>query len=130
MLPALAFTPNGPFAMMAAAPTDAKSVTQDTVLGSLPNPQNKDQLEVIKNQISFVMAGTAVVDEEETAGMSQDDNSIMLEYHPYPYGSAQQIAVKNFWHAIWTGSDSVKAKIHGQPKNAHRNLARFDTSTL
>lgn len=116
MLPAWAFTANGPFAMMAAAPKDAASVTQKTVLSSLPNPQNSDHLEVIKSQIGFVIAGTAVVDEEETAGMSQKDDSVMLKYHPYPDGSLQQQAVKDFWNAIWTGPDSVKAQIMNNQK--------------
>ena len=116
MLPGWAFTPNGPFAMMAAAPADAASVTQAMVLSSLPNPSKPDQLDVIKGQISFVMAGTAVVDEEETAGMSQTDDSVMLKYHPYPNGSPQQAAVKAFWNAIWTGSNSVKAQIENNQK--------------
>lgn len=117
MLPAWAFTPNGPFAMMAAAPTDAASVTQQMVLDSLPNPQNSDQLKVIKNQITFVMAGTAVIDEEETAGMSQTDDSVMLKYHPYPYASPQQNAVKAFWNAIWVDSGSTNLSVKTQIMN-------------
>ncbi len=126
MLPGWAFTPNGPFAMMAAAPTDAASVTQATVLGSLPNPQTDDLKNVIQNQITFVMAGTAVVDEAETAGMSQTDDSVMLAYHPYPDGSPQQADVKAFWNAIWTGSDSVKTQIEN---NQNARIATWKGST-
>jgi len=125
MLPGWAFTPNGPFAMMAAATTDAASVTQKMVLDSLPDPQT-DALNMIKNQITFVMAGTAVVDEAETAGMSQTDDSIMLAYHPYPDGSPQQAAVKAFWNAIWTGPDSVKVQIEN---NQNARIGTWKSST-
>lgn len=126
MLPGWAFTPNGPFAMMAAAPIDAASVKQSTVLDSLPNPQTKDGLNVVTNQITFVMAGTAVVDEAETAGMSQTDDSVMLKYHHYPDGSPQQAAVKAFWNAIWTGTGSVKAQIIN---NQNARVATWKGST-
>ncbi|MBR9920896.1 MAG: hypothetical protein GYB31_08650 [Bacteroidetes bacterium] len=111
MLPGWAFTANGPFVMTAAAPKDAASVSQETVLSSLPNPQTDAGFTIIQNQITFVMAGTAVVDEEETAGMSQESDEVMLKYHPYKDGSPQQQAVKDFWNAIWTGDGSVKARI-------------------
>jgi Lipoxygenase len=111
MLNGWGFTPNGPFAMQSAPPTDAASVTQATVLAALPNPQSADGLALIKNQISFVMNGTAVVVPPDT--LAQDSSSVngMLQVFPYAAGSAQQQAVKNFWNAIWTGSNSVNSQI-------------------
>ena len=112
MFPGWAFTPNGPFAMQAAPPVNAVSVTQATVLGSLPNPQNAAALSnIILNQIAFVMNGTAVVTPPDTLSLDSSSVDSMLVVYPYKAGTAQETAVKNFWNAIWTGANSVNSEI-------------------
>lgn len=117
MFPGWAFTPNGAFAMQAAPPTDAASVTQQIVLDSLPNPQTSSQLtDVITNQIVFVMNGTPVVSESLAVSSTQSDI-----YTTYPYDqstqAAQYKAVGNFWDAIWSASSSVKSQISTNQAN-------------
>lgn len=112
MFPGWAFTPNGAFSMQAAPPTNAASVTQASVLGSLPNPQDASALQnIILNQIVFVMNGTAVVTPPDTLALDSKSVDSMLSVYPYADGSGQQTAVKNFWNAIWTGSNSVNNQI-------------------
>lgn len=111
MLNGWAFTPNGPFAMLAAPPVDARSVTQATVLAALPNPQTAPGLELIQNQISFVMNGTAIVVPPDTLAQDGGSPNGMLKAFQYAAGSAQQQAVTDFWNAIWTGPTSVNSRI-------------------
>jgi hypothetical protein len=112
MFPGWAFTPNGPFAMQTAPPANAASVTQATVLGSLPNPQNpKAFSNTILNQIVFVMNGTADVTPPDTLGLDSSSVNSMLAVYPYKAGTAQETAVRNFWNAIWTGANSVNSQI-------------------
>ncbi|MDC8756922.1 lipoxygenase family protein [Janthinobacterium fluminis] len=105
-----AFTPNGAFAMQAAPPANAAAVTRQTVLASLPNPQNTAALaNVIQSQISFVMNGTAEV--AQTLGVSSSGVETMYALYPYAQGSARRAAVGAFWNAVWSSSTSVSARI-------------------
>lgn len=104
-----AFTPNGAFAMQAAPPDDAASVTQAVVLGSLPDPQSAASRSLIEQQIAFMLNATPVV--SGTLGVDQTSVDRMLDVYPYPAGSAQQEAVRRFWGAIWTDGTSVSAQI-------------------
>lgn len=105
-----AFPPNGPFAMQQPPPANAAGVTRQTVLSSLPFPQNVSALTaVIQPQVAFVMNGTATV--SETLGVSQSDGQAIYAVYPYAAGSAQYNAVGAFWNAIWSGSGSVSARI-------------------
>ncbi|WP_293503234.1 lipoxygenase family protein [Roseateles sp.] len=122
MLNGWAFTPNGPFAMQSAPPVDAKSVSQAAVLNALPNPQTTAGLDLIKNQISFVMNGTAIVTPPDTLAQDSGSASGMLKVFPYAAGSAQQQAVSDFWNAIWTGPSSVNGLI---TQNQSRRVASW-----
>ena len=109
MFPSWAFTPNGAFAMQAAPPRDAASVTQATVLGSLPDPHSGALDELIVKQIYFVMSATPIV--TGTLGVDPRSADRMEAVYPHAPGSAQAAAVGRFWDAIWTGDTSVSARI-------------------
>ncbi|WP_374564093.1 lipoxygenase family protein [Ideonella sp.] len=117
MLAGWAFTPNGAFAMQAAPPMDAQSVTRQTVLSSLPNPQDPSALNnVIVNQIAFVMNGTAGVTPPDTLAQTSDSPASMQAVFPYAAGSNQLAAVTQFWDTIWTGPASVNSQITNNQK--------------
>jgi reactive intermediate/imine deaminase len=109
MFPSWAFTPNGAFAMQAAPPRDAASVTQAMVLASLPDPQGGALGEIIAKQIYFVMNATPIV--PGTLGVDPRSADRMHAVYPYAPGSAQAAAVGRFWSTIWTGESSVAARI-------------------
>jgi reactive intermediate/imine deaminase len=120
-----AFTPNGAFAMQAAPPEDAGSVTQAMVLRSLPDPKSKEALEgIIEQQVAFVMNATPIV--PGTVGVSPSSVESMFEVYPYAAGSAQQAAVGRFWNAIWTGDTSVSARI---ARNQHARVKTWRGTT-
>ncbi|MDD9933931.1 MAG: lipoxygenase family protein [Myxococcales bacterium] len=132
MFAAYAFTPNGPFSMQKAPPTDAASVSQQTVLDSLPDPAvagsdgsatPTSDLNTIQNQIAFVMSGTPKVSEWiGGTGTAADLQAV----YGYESGSAQAKAVAGFYQAIWVGDQSVKATITGNQQRrveAYRSRA-------
>lgn len=105
-----AFPPNGAFALQQPPPASAREVTRQTVLSSLPFPQNVTALtSIIQPQIAFVMNGTATV--SETLGVNPSTEAAIYTVYPYVQGSTQYAAVGAFWNAIWTGPGSVSARI-------------------
>lgn len=120
MLNGWAFTPNGPFAMQAAPPADAASVTQAIVLSSLPDPtqpgvdgttvgQPATDMQLIRNQVSFVMNGTAGVSEI----LADPD---LHSVYTYPDGTGQYDAVTAFASAMLDGASSVDERIAANQK--------------
>lgn len=126
-----AFTPNGPFSMQQAPPVDATSVTQQTVLDTLPNPTPVDgkvsgsdgrsspatDMHLVQNQVTFVMNGTAAIPGQKVVSefLAGTGTEASLEAtYPYAPGSAQASAVSAFYNAIWTGAGSVKTTICDQ----------------
>ncbi|MCA9696582.1 MAG: hypothetical protein KC431_03570, partial [Myxococcales bacterium] len=112
-----AFTPNGPFSMQKAPPRDAASVSQALVLATLPDPTKvgndgstslATDMELIRNQVTFVMNGTAEVPELLAGDGSRES---LYAAYPYPEGSPQRAAVDVFYVSVWLGSGSVKARI-------------------
>lgn len=104
------FLPNGAYAMTAPPPT-GPGVTDAELLASLPDPQTATDgtyAAPILAQLGVSMAGTSPV--SDTAAGDGSPESLHATYC-YPAGSAQHAAVARFHNALWTGPDSVRARI-------------------
>jgi len=99
MFDGMAMVANGAFAMTAEAPANASTVSDETVLASLPDPQTQAGLETVLGQIEFVMNGTATV-----------DYTVETIPYDYPAGTPQADAVTRFQASLDTLKGEIAAR--------------------
>ncbi|WNV04665.1 lipoxygenase family protein [Candidatus Methylospira mobilis] len=114
------FLPNGVFAME-KAPPQKPGVSDEELLGSLPNPQEVTGRNLIANQIGTVMEPTTQVNDVVTG-----DGTAASLHDLYPYDQIrhpkQYQAVSDFYSALWTDNASVNAQI---TENQRQRIAAF-----
>ena len=120
------FLPNGAYAMTAPPPT-GPGVTDEALLASLPDPRvctDGACAASVLAQLGVAMAGTAPV--RDVAAGDGQPASLHASY-PYPVGSAHHAAVSRYYDALWTGPDSVRARVAA---NREARVAAFGASPM